>query len=239
MTECRVEWVIDLDGDDPLEIAQEALRIHRDPESIATIFTVSDGEREITLDAVNGEVLSGDWDQPDGANPGPSIDELVEKFEPVYDRWRHGGWYVVNVQYPSGGCGCVSRNYEDRKWRIVCSDAYPGSPNDRTFPNRDAAARAEYRLTLEQAEAIRGTGEHRHEFAGQTLTHIHQALGDHGYYGHPEDVGPTSASCPHVSGIGGRCVSCGEPWPAPAVCAHESRTREGRCRSCGQLRDVP
>src|SRR4051812_29399717 len=37
-----------------------------------------------------------------------------------YSKWRHGGWYVHNVRYPSGAIGCVSRNYEDGKWRIAC-----------------------------------------------------------------------------------------------------------------------
>ena len=62
----------------------------------------------------------------------------------TYDRWRHGGWYVGEVSYPSGACGCVSRNYEDRKWRIAC-DPRP-FPEQPTFRSRDEAARAEYRL---------------------------------------------------------------------------------------------
>jgi hypothetical protein len=60
-------------------------------------------------------------------------------FIPQYERWRHGGWYVTNVRYPSGACGCVSRNYADRKWRIVCDDR----PGDYAYYTRDAAARAE------------------------------------------------------------------------------------------------
>jgi hypothetical protein len=60
-----------------------------------------------------------------------------------YSAWRHGGWYVHNVRYPSGAIGCVSRNYSDGKWRIVCENTGPGEPGDRTFPNRDAAAQAE------------------------------------------------------------------------------------------------
>lgn len=60
----------------------------------------------------------------------------------TYSRWRHGGWYVQEVRYPSGACGCVSRNFPDGKWRIVC-DSRPDPP---TFPNRDAAARAEFHL---------------------------------------------------------------------------------------------
>jgi hypothetical protein len=59
-----------------------------------------------------------------------------------YERWRHGGWYVVNVRYPSGAVGCVSRNYPDRKWRIAC-DPRPFEERP-TFHTRDEAARAEW-----------------------------------------------------------------------------------------------
>lgn len=63
------------------------------------------------------------------------------EWEPSYSHWRHGGWYVNNVRYKSGACGCVSNNYADKKWRIVC-----GRPHEETFPTRDAAARAEHAL---------------------------------------------------------------------------------------------
>jgi hypothetical protein len=65
---------------------------------------------------------------------------MTTDWTPRYDRWRHGGWYVTNVRYPSGACGCVSRNYDDGKWRIVCDPRLDARP---TFPSRDAAARAE------------------------------------------------------------------------------------------------
>lgn len=76
---------------------------------------------------------------PDGPPPG---------WEPGYEPWRHGGWYVTGVRYASGAAGCVSRNFTDRKWRIVCHPA----PFDEqpTFPNRDAAARAEWVLAFEE-----------------------------------------------------------------------------------------
>ena len=61
-----------------------------------------------------------------------------------YGKWRHGGWYVFNTRWPNGGCGCVSRNYPDKKWRIVC-DPRPEAEQP-TFPTRDAAARAEREL---------------------------------------------------------------------------------------------
>lgn len=61
---------------------------------------------------------------------------------PMYDRWRHGGWYVTNVRYVTGAVGCVSRNYPDGKWRIVCHHLpFEDQP---TFRTRDEAAVAEY-----------------------------------------------------------------------------------------------
>ena len=64
------------------------------------------------------------WDEP-------------KPWEPTFSPWRHGGWYVDNVRYPSGAVGCVSNNYPDRKWRIVCG------PHDLTFSTRGDAAKAE------------------------------------------------------------------------------------------------
>lgn len=60
-----------------------------------------------------------------------------------YSPWRHGGWYT-NVRYPSGASGCVSNNYEDRKWRIAC-DPRPFEERP-TFSNRHEAAMAEWHL---------------------------------------------------------------------------------------------
>lgn len=62
----------------------------------------------------------------------------------TYSPWRHGGWYVHEVRYPSGACGCVSRNYPDGKWRIAC-DPRPFEQQP-TFRTRDEAAAAEYAL---------------------------------------------------------------------------------------------
>ena len=63
----------------------------------------------------------------------------------TYYRWRHGGWYVGGVRYPSGAVGCVSRNYPDKKWRIVC-DRRPNAYERFTYASRDAAAWAEWEL---------------------------------------------------------------------------------------------
>lgn len=71
----------------------------------------------------------------------------------TYERWRHGGWYVAEVAYPEGGCGCVSRSMvhpvtfkADKKWRIACDER----PGDHTYPSRDAAAAAEYKIAAER-----------------------------------------------------------------------------------------
>ena len=60
-----------------------------------------------------------------------------------YSPWRHGGWYT-NVRYPSGASGCVSNNYDDRKWRIAC-DPRPFEQQP-TFHSRHDAAMAEWHL---------------------------------------------------------------------------------------------
>ena len=69
-----------------------------------------------------------------------------------YESWRHGGWYVHEVHYPSGAIGCVSRNFADKQWRIVC-DPRPFATAP-TFKNRDEAARAEWHL----AQSLRIVG---------------------------------------------------------------------------------
>lgn len=67
-----------------------------------------------------------------------------EEWTPVFEKWRHGGWYVTNVRYESGACGCVSNNYPDKKWRIVC-DPRPFEERP-VFRTRREAAEAEHFL---------------------------------------------------------------------------------------------
>ena len=87
--------------------------------------------------------------------PPASVTEPAaqDNWEPTYSPWRHGGWYVDNVRYPGGAVGCVSRNYADRKWRIVCDDR-PDAHEKYTYPNRDAAARAERELARARWERV-------------------------------------------------------------------------------------
>lgn len=75
--------------------------------------------------------------------PADQLAELIQSIPTqfVYTPHRDGGWYVSNVQYASGAVGCVSRNYPDRKWRVVCDPRGDAAP---TYKNRDEAAAAEF-----------------------------------------------------------------------------------------------
>lgn len=75
---------------------------------------------------------------------------LSSDWKPEYSRWRHRGWYVHNVRYPSGACGCVSSNYADKKWRIV-DDRRAG---EHTYKTRDAAAFAELQIAEAEHKAM-------------------------------------------------------------------------------------
>lgn len=93
---------------------------------------------------------------------------LVNPSAPLhYSRWRHGGWYVSGVRYPSGACGCVSSNYPDRKWRIVCDSRRQdlNASCDVTFRSREEAARAEQVLALQAWETFIRTSADREEGA--------------------------------------------------------------------------
>jgi hypothetical protein len=91
-------------------------------------------------------------EEPDRPSRGYVVRTLAAEFQ--YSRWRHGGWYVDNVRYPSGAVGCVSCNYPDRKWRIVCA-----GQDDVTYPDRDAAARAELALTQRLCAELKASSQ--------------------------------------------------------------------------------
>ena len=51
--EYHVKWEIDLRADSPEDAARQALEVHRDLDSIACVFTVTDGAgNETTIDAI-------------------------------------------------------------------------------------------------------------------------------------------------------------------------------------------
>lgn len=100
------------------------------------------------------------YEHPGGAaqaagSPGSSVieAEAQDRWQPAYEPWRHGGWYVTTIAYPGGAVGCVSRNYPDRKWRIVC-DTRLEAHDKHTYRTRDDAARAERELAASRWERV-------------------------------------------------------------------------------------
>jgi hypothetical protein len=130
--------------------------------------------------------LEGNKTEDDTMNKSPPKDT----FKPVYSPWRHGGWYVHNVRYPSGACGCVSRNYPDGKWRVVCDERDP----QPTYSSRDAAALAELELTLIEARGAAMTNESQHT----PEPWAYQLLRDHDgvFYKITDEQGVTIADVP-------------------------------------------
>jgi len=61
MSEFTVTWIIDIEADSALEAAQKAQEIQRDPDSIATVFSVMDRSTDgdnWDVDLATGEVES-------------------------------------------------------------------------------------------------------------------------------------------------------------------------------------
>ena len=59
--------------------------------------------------------------------------------------------YINSVPYPCGSIGCVSNNYDDRKWLIVCDSRRDnlGEPGNFTLKSREEAAKAEQALEVQ------------------------------------------------------------------------------------------
>lgn len=53
MSEYRVTWVIDIDAESPLEAAQHALEIQRNPESTAQVFQVHNNDPDSDEDTID------------------------------------------------------------------------------------------------------------------------------------------------------------------------------------------
>ncbi|CAD0362119.1 MULTISPECIES: hypothetical protein [Xanthomonas] len=82
------------------------------------------------------------------------VDTIPTKF--TYTPWRDGGWYVPSIRYANGAIGCVSRNYPDKRWRVVCDPRGDAAP---TYKSRHQAAAAECLLAaLDRCKAAPGNG---------------------------------------------------------------------------------
>lgn len=91
---------------------------------------------------VRAKIRAGDEITTADFQPAPDADP-AESWVPVFTPWRHGGWYVVNLRYPSGAVGCVAKR-DDGKWMVACDER----SEPPTFANRELAAREERRLVL-------------------------------------------------------------------------------------------
>jgi hypothetical protein len=148
------DLTIEASGADPL--AQQVLRFagNRHPGRDLSV-TVEDMRRGRVF---AGSKVAGHFTITPAEAAAPPSNNLTptaaqDNWEPAYSPWRHGGWYVNNIHYPSGAVGCVSRNFPDRKWRIVCDDR-PNAHEKYTYANRDAAAQAERELARARWQRI-------------------------------------------------------------------------------------
>lgn len=57
MPQYHVIWEIDLDAESPEDAAHQALSIHRDPQSVATVFAVEHKGICTVIDVENGDPL--------------------------------------------------------------------------------------------------------------------------------------------------------------------------------------
>lgn len=61
MPEYRVSWTIDVSADSPEEAAKEALKIQRDPESIAVMFKVCERGRAKLFGTTFVDLMEGNY----------------------------------------------------------------------------------------------------------------------------------------------------------------------------------
>jgi hypothetical protein len=74
-------------------------------------------------------------------------------WKPEFEPWRQGTWLVKDVDFPDGTRACVSSDYPDGKWRIICDESFT------PYPTRDAAARG-----------ARTLAHHKHLTAASAVT---------------------------------------------------------------------
>lgn len=115
------------------EVGSQLVDGYQDAASIARRIAIEQQTDVLVFDAAQRAIVWCADGTHRAASPGevPRWNHDDPGWEPSYSPWRHGGWYVDNVHYPSGAVGCVSRKWAiDRKWRIVCD------PREGSYPRR-------------------------------------------------------------------------------------------------------
>lgn len=110
MTEYHVTWTIELDADSAEDAAKNALAIHRDSSSLATVFTVN-GEQIDLEDSCNSRpidlaILSIEVDREDDATPDLSWldqtdDEMGEGFAAKAAQRKASylqSWHMIGIR---------------------------------------------------------------------------------------------------------------------------------------------
>lgn len=135
--------------------ADGELRIEKEDTLQLSFITAQAGRSSTQVLVIKFSAGAAGWRSASLFNLTEALD-TDPSWSPSYFAWRHGGWYVTNVSYPTGASGCVSNNYADGKWRIVCDPRRDGlnEPGDFTFATRDEAAKAERELVRIEAQAI-------------------------------------------------------------------------------------
>jgi len=131
------------------------IRVEGDDTLQLVCMTAQAGKTTTNVLIVKFRAGATSWSSANLLNLTEALD-TDQAWSPTFSKWRHGGWYVTNVRYPTGALGCVSNNYADGQWRIVCDSRRNGlnEPGDFTFATRDAAAKAERELVRIEAQGI-------------------------------------------------------------------------------------
>lgn len=164
MPEYFVTWGIELSAADPLAAAQEALAIHREQDSLATVFAVcetGDEGRHFRVDLTRGTVAvvtaAGEHRLPEPAEGGGMMTNEV-RFRCTNGQ-VHGLWFdEFERLYRELGIAAVRRasqiewNPETAKWEVHLAEGqFIGA-----FDRRDQAIAREITFLQGRLEAVTG-----------------------------------------------------------------------------------
>lgn len=136
-------------------ISEVEIRLEADDAMLLVCIVIEGGRSVTQLFTIKFKPGAASWVTASLLNLTDALD-TDEEWTPSFSQWRHGGWYITNVRYPNGAIGCVSNNYADSKWRVVCDSRRVGLdvPGDFSFNTREEAAMAERELVRIEAQAI-------------------------------------------------------------------------------------
>lgn len=136
MKEYAITWKIELDADSPEEAVTKAMAIHRDPNSVATVFEVAeDGKYIGTFDAmdISGEEVTH-WEWPYGPLHARIIKDVLYVPDDTNNTRsftrEEAREYVDNTDPDE-----ADKNLTPGSLDFIREHAYPGSVNWDTPPD--------------------------------------------------------------------------------------------------------